>query len=164
MKCSLGISNFLEKISSLSHSIVFPYFFALITEEGFLISPCCSLKLCIQMSISFLFSFAFCFSFFSQLFVRPPQPFCLFAFLFLGDDLDLCFLYNVLDLQNIKRPLQWWHPNLKCQRYGFSSSHVWMWELDQKESWALRNWCFLIVVLEKTWESLGVQGDQTSQS
>ena len=38
MKCSLGISNFLEEISSLSDSIVFLYFFALITEEGFLIS------------------------------------------------------------------------------------------------------------------------------
>ena len=39
MKCSLGTSNFLEKISRLSHSLVFLYFFALITEEGFLISP-----------------------------------------------------------------------------------------------------------------------------
>ena len=39
MKCSLGISNFLEEISSLFHSIVFLYFFALITEEGFLMSP-----------------------------------------------------------------------------------------------------------------------------
>ena len=38
MKCSFGISNFLEAISSLSHSVVFLYFFALITEEGFLIS------------------------------------------------------------------------------------------------------------------------------
>ena len=38
MKCSLGVSNFLEEISSLSHSIVFLYFFALIPEEGFLIS------------------------------------------------------------------------------------------------------------------------------
>ena len=45
MKCSLGISNFLDEISRLSHSIVFPYFFALITEEGFLISPCFSLGL-----------------------------------------------------------------------------------------------------------------------
>ena len=53
MKCSLGISNFLEEIASLSHSIVFLYFFALITEEGFLISPCYSLELCIQMDISF---------------------------------------------------------------------------------------------------------------
>ena len=43
------------------HSIVFFYFFALITEEGFLISPWFSLELCIQMGISFLFSFAFSF-------------------------------------------------------------------------------------------------------
>ena len=62
MKCSLGKSNFLEEISILSHSIVFLYFFALITEESFLISPCYSLELCIQMLISFLFSFAFHFS------------------------------------------------------------------------------------------------------
>ena len=40
MKCSLGISNFLEEISSLSHSVVFLSFFALIAEEGFLVSPC----------------------------------------------------------------------------------------------------------------------------
>ena len=39
------------------------------------------------------------------------------------------------------------------QGYGFSSSHVWMWELDYKESWALKNWCFWTVVLEKTLES-----------
>ena len=39
------------------------------------------------------------------------------------------------------------------QSYGFSSSHVWMWELDCKESWALKNWCFWTVVLEKTLES-----------
>ena len=58
----LGISNFLEEISSLFHSIVFLYFFALIAEKGFLISPCCSLELCIQMGLSFIFSFAFCFS------------------------------------------------------------------------------------------------------
>ena len=36
----------------------------------------------------------------------------------------------------------------------FSSSHVWMWELDPKESWALKNWCFWTVVLEKTWDPL----------
>ena len=39
------------------------------------------------------------------------------------------------------------------QGYGFSSSHVWMWELDYKESWAPKNWCFWMVVLEKTLES-----------
>ena len=39
------------------------------------------------------------------------------------------------------------------QNCGFSSSHVWMWELDHRESWALKNWCFRIVVLKKTLES-----------
>ena len=39
------------------------------------------------------------------------------------------------------------------QGYGFSSSHIWMWELDYKESWAPKNWCFWTVVLEKTLES-----------
>ena len=48
MKCSLGISNFLEEISSLSHSIVLLYFSLLITEEGFLISPCYSSELCVD--------------------------------------------------------------------------------------------------------------------
>ena len=44
MRCSLGVSNFLEEIASLSHSVVFLYFFTLITEEGFLISPCSIFK------------------------------------------------------------------------------------------------------------------------
>ena len=39
------------------------------------------------------------------------------------------------------------------QSYGFSSGHVWMWELDYKESWTPKNWCFCTVVLEKTLES-----------
>ena len=39
------------------------------------------------------------------------------------------------------------------QSYSFSSSHVWMWELDYKENWALKNWCFWTVVLEETLES-----------
>ena len=39
------------------------------------------------------------------------------------------------------------------QSYGFSSSHIWIWELDCEESWAPKNWCFWIVVLEKTLES-----------
>ena len=76
---------FFEEISSLSYSIVFLYFFALVTEEGFLIYPCYSLKLCIQMGISFLFSFAFCVSsFLSYLEGFLRLSFCLFAFLFLG--------------------------------------------------------------------------------
>ena len=51
------------------------------------------------------------------------------------------------------------------QSYDFFSSHVWMWELDHKEGWVPKNWCFWTVVLEKdSWESLGLQGDETSQS
>ena len=54
MKYSLCISNFLEEISSVSHSIGFLYFFALITEEVFLISPCYSLELWVKwISCSF---------------------------------------------------------------------------------------------------------------
>ena len=79
MESSLGIANFLEELSRISHSVGFLYFFALITEEGFIVSPGYSLELCIQMGISLLFSFAFHFS--SELFVRPAQitilPFCI---------------------------------------------------------------------------------------
>ena len=42
---------------------------------------------------------------------------------------------------------------MSSQGYGFSSSNGWMWELDYKESWAPKNWCFWTVVLEKTLES-----------
>ena len=86
MKYSLGISNFLKDISSLPHSLVFLYFFALITEEGFLISPCYSLELCIQMGISFLFSFAFCFSsYFSAIYkASSDNHFAFLHFFFLG--------------------------------------------------------------------------------
>ena len=42
---------------------------------------------------------------------------------------------------------------LISQRYGFSSSYVWMWEMDCEEGWAPKNWCFWTVVLEKTLES-----------
>ena len=75
---------FFKEIASLSYSIVFLHFFALFTEEGFVICPCYSLELCIQMSTSFLFSFAFWFSsFLSYLLGILRQPFCLFAFLLL---------------------------------------------------------------------------------
>ena len=43
--------------------------------------------------------------------------------------------------------------HLYSQGYGFSSGHVWMWELDCEESWVLKNWCFWTAVLEKTLES-----------
>ena len=57
-----------EEVSRIFHFIVFLYFFTLITEEGFLISPRYSLELCIQIGVSFLSSFAFhFFSFLSYL-------------------------------------------------------------------------------------------------
>ena len=82
MKCSLGISNFLEEISSLSYSIVFLYFFALITEEGFLISPCYSLELCIQMAISFLFSLHFASLLFTTIYKASSTAILLFCISF----------------------------------------------------------------------------------
>ena len=47
----------------------------------------------------------------------------------------------------------WGDLGLSSQGYGFSSGHVWMWVLDYKESWVQNNWCFWLVVLEKTLES-----------
>ena len=57
--------------------------------------------------------------------------------------------------ESIKRQRQRHHfayKGLYCQSYGFSSSHIWKWELDHKESWVSKNWCLRTVVLEKTLE------------
>ena len=58
------------------------------------------------------------------------------------------------NLDNILKKQRYYFANkgLSSQGYGFSSSHVWMWELDCEEGWVLKNWCFWIV-LEKTLES-----------
>ena len=57
-------------------------------------------------------------------------------------------------IQHIKKQRQYFANNApSSQSYGFSSSHVCMWELDYKESWALKNWCVWTVVLEKTLDS-----------
>ena len=58
-------------------------------------------------------------------------------------------LDSILESRDITLP----DKSLSSQSYGFSSSHIWMWELDYKESWVLKNWCFWSVVLEKTLES-----------
>ena len=56
--------------------------------------------------------------------------------------------------QHIKKQRHYFaNKGLCSQNYDFSSSHVWLWELDHKESWAPKNWCFRTVVLEKTLES-----------
>ena len=56
--------------------------------------------------------------------------------------------------QHIKKQRHYFvNKSPSSQGYGFSNSHVWMWKLDYKESWAPKNWCFWTVVLEKTLES-----------
>ena len=56
--------------------------------------------------------------------------------------------------QHVKKQRRYFvHKCPSSQGYGFSSSHLWMWELGHNEGWVLRNWCFQIVVLEKTLES-----------
>ena len=56
--------------------------------------------------------------------------------------------------QHVKKQVHYFaDKGSSSQRYGFSTSHVWMWELDHKESWVLKNWCFWTVVLEKIPES-----------
>ena len=65
---------------------------------------------------------------------------------------DTCSLE--LNVKRIKKQRYYFdNKGLSSQSYGFSSSHIWMWELDYKESWALKNWCFWTMVLEKTLES-----------
>ena len=90
------MANFLKEISSLSHSIAFLYFFALISEEVSL------LFFGTLHSEWYSFPFLLCLYlfFFSQLFVRPHQTTILtFAFLFLMDGLIQCLLYNVTDIR-----------------------------------------------------------------
>ena len=56
--------------------------------------------------------------------------------------------------QHIKKKRHYFvYKGLYSQSYGFSSSHVWMWDLDNKKGWLLKNWCLWAVVLKKTLES-----------
>ena len=86
-------------------------------------------------------------------------------FLFLGSKVatvtaaiklkDTCFLEGKLwkPRQEIKsKDITFAHKGLYSQSYSFSGSHVWMWELDHKEGWVPKNWCFQIMMLEKTLE------------
>ena len=59
----------------------------------------------------------------------------------------------ITNLDSIKQRHHFAKECPSSRSYGFSSSHVWMWELNYKESWALKNWYFWTVVLEKTCES-----------
>ena len=73
-------------------------------------------------------------------------------------DIKRCLLLGRKVMTNLdsvlkSRDITFVNKGPSSQGYGFSSSHVWMWELDYKESWALKNWCFWTVMLEKTLES-----------
>ena len=73
-------------------------------------------------------------------------------------EMKLCLLLGRRAMGKPRQHIKKWrhcfsHKGPSSQNYGFPSSHVWMWELGYKESWALRNWCFWTVVLEKTLES-----------
>ena len=61
--------------------------------------------------------------------------------------------YDQLRLHIKKQRHYFANKGLSSQSYGFSGGHVWMWELDYKESWVPKNWCFWTVLLEKTLES-----------
>ena len=63
------------------------------------------------------------------------------------------FNWSIFDLQYYMQRHYFVNKGPSSQGFGFSSSHVWIWELDYKESWAPKNWCFWTVVLEKTVES-----------
>ena len=71
-------------------------------------------------------------------------------------EIKRCLLLGRKAMTNLDSILKSWDITLPTKVHlvnGFPSSHVWMWELDYKESWALKNWCFWTVVLEKTLES-----------
>ena len=87
-------------------------------------------------------------------------------FIFLGSKITADYVYSheikrrlllgrkaMTNLVNILKSRDITDKGLYSQSYGFSSRHVWIWELEHKEGWAPKNWCFWTVVLKKTLES-----------
>ena len=75
-------------------------------------------------------------------------------------EFQVCIVINSIRYSFIKKNIYWVpteyyfaNKGPSSKNYGFSNSHVWMWELDHKESWAPKNWCFQTVMLQKTPES-----------
>ena len=68
-------------------------------------------------------------------------------------EIKRCLLLGRKAMPNLDSILKGRDKGLSSQSCGFSCSHVWIWELDSKESWAPKNWCFWTVVLEKALES-----------
>ena len=99
IKISLGIYNFLEEVSGLSHSIVVLYFFALITEEGFLISPCSFWSSAFKWEYLSFSPLPFTSLLFTAICkASSGNHFAFLHFSFGGDGLDQCLLYSVMHL------------------------------------------------------------------
>ena len=79
-------------------------------------------------------------------------------------EIERCLLLGRKAMTNLDGVLKSRDINLPTKVHLVKASHVWMWELDHKENWVPKNWCFWTVVLEKTLESLGLRGDPTSPS
>ena len=142
------ISNFLEQISILSHSIVFFYLFALTTEEDFLNSPCYFLEFCIQMGISSFSPFSFTSLLFTVIFKASSHNHFAFLHFFLG------WFWSMPPVQNYEPPF------IVLQALCLSDLISWtylslplIWFRSGEKSWAPKNWWFWTVVLEKTLES-----------
>ena len=74
----------------------------------------------------------------------------LIVFIFFLNFLKILLVYDKLRQHIKKQRYYFTNKSPYNQSYDFSSSHVWIWELDHKEGWMLKNWCFWIMVLEKT--------------
>ena len=142
MKCSLDISNFLEEISNLSHFIVFLYFFALITGEGFLISPFYSLELCIQMDISFLSPLLFPSLLFTTICkASSDSHFAFLNFFFLGMILiPVSYTMSQISIHNSSWTpsdlIPWIYFSLPLYNdNGFDLGHTWM--VSDAKSWLI---------------------------
>ena len=98
VKCSLVISNFLEEISRLSHSIVFLYLLHCSRKKAFFLSPCYSLELSIQLGVSFPFPFPFASLFFSAIFKVFSTIILPCWVSFALDGFNHCLLYSVTNL------------------------------------------------------------------
>ena len=89
----------------------------------------------------------------TSFFGAPKSPQMVTAAMKLKDAYSLEWSYDQPKQHIEKQRYYFAKKGLFSQGYGFSSGHIWMWELDYKESWAQKSWCFWNVVLEKTLES-----------
>ena len=130
----VATAGFSKFAGILSANIIFLCFFALITEDVFLISPCYSLELCIQIGISFLFSFAFCFSSFHAICKASSHnhlPFCISFYWGWSWSMPLVQCHEppsiVLQANCLSDLIPWIYSSLPLYNYkAFDLGHTWM--------------------------------------